>query len=126
MQLDLQNLNLSGRGTPQSLLQVDSSTLNDLSLDPNRPPGSVGDSGLDQERQQREEAEMAQALKEVQRLRLEMQRANERIQVAQGVPVEGVVVRRKKKSVAGGGEAKKKKKVKRVVKLDDEEPVGSQ
>ncbi|KAL2128982.1 hypothetical protein VTI74DRAFT_8390 [Chaetomium olivicolor] len=88
----------------QSLLQVDSSNLGDLSLDPNRPAsgGGGGGGGLDHERQQREEAEMAQALKEVQRLRLEMQRANERIQVAQGVPEEGVVVKRKKKGTAAG------------------------
>ncbi len=34
----------------------------------------------------RADVEMTQAMKEVERLRLEMQRANERIQVAQGVP----------------------------------------
>ncbi|KAL2143699.1 hypothetical protein VTI28DRAFT_10129 [Corynascus sepedonium] len=115
----------------QSLLQITSSHLNDLSLEEGGPSG--GDSGLAHERQQREEAEMAQALKEVQRLRLEMQRANERIQVAQGVPVEGVVVRKKKKGTGkkakaeegsgdggdGGGEeggAKAKKKKKKAVK----------
>ncbi|KAK4246278.1 adaptin N terminal region-domain-containing protein [Corynascus novoguineensis] len=111
----------------QSLLQITSSHLNDLSLEEGSPSG--GDSGLAHEQQQREEAEMEQALKEVQRLRLEMQRAKERIQVAQGVPVEGVVVRKKKKGTGkkakaeegggdggdGGGEeggvkAKKKKK----------------
>ena len=60
----------------------------------------------DYERQQREEAEMQQAMKEVERLRLEMQRANERIQVAQGVDVEGTVVKKKAKrraSLLGGG-----------------------
>ncbi|KAK4242516.1 adaptin N terminal region-domain-containing protein [Achaetomium macrosporum] len=94
----------------QALLKVDSSNLNDLSLGDSDRPGAAG---FDPERQQREEAEMAQALREVQRLRLEMQRANERIQVAQGVPVEGVpVVKKKKKKVkketeegGGGGEA---------------------
>lgn len=78
----------------QSLLQVDSSNIGSLSLEGG---GSHNDAGFDYERQQQEEAEMAQAMKEVERLRLEMQRANERIQVAQGVDVEGTVVKKKKK-----------------------------
>ncbi|KAL2016617.1 hypothetical protein VTK56DRAFT_3235 [Thermocarpiscus australiensis] len=100
----------------QPLLQVDSSHLEDLSLEADR-----SDDGSAHERQQREEAEMAKALQEVQKLRLEMQRANERIQVAQGVPAEGVVVKKKKKAkepkADGGGEGsavktrKKKNKV---------------
>ncbi|KAK3359828.1 adaptin N terminal region-domain-containing protein [Lasiosphaeria hispida] len=78
----------------QSLLQVDSSHLGHLSLDAS---GQASDElAYDPEKQQRDEAEMAQAMKEVQRLRLEMQRANERIQVAQGVPAEGVIVKKKK------------------------------
>ncbi|KAK4192944.1 adaptin N terminal region-domain-containing protein [Podospora australis] len=85
----------------QSLLQFDSSHLRDLSLDADRP-----DDGFAHERQQREEAEMAQAMKEVQRLRLEMQRANERIQVAQGVPVEGIVVKKKKKKSSASSKVK--------------------
>ncbi|KAL2257932.1 hypothetical protein VTK26DRAFT_8950 [Humicola hyalothermophila] len=84
------------RKLKQSLLQVDSSHLGDLSLDDDSARAAAS-SVADHERRQREEAEMAQALKEVQRLRLEMQRANERIQVAQGVPAEGVVVKKKKK-----------------------------
>lgn len=111
------------RKVKQSLLQVDSSHLEDLSLD----AGGPGDA-LAHERQQREEAEMAQALREVQRLRLEMQRANERIQVAQGVPAEGVVVKKKKTKKAKpeeGGEgsavkAKKKKKKTATSKAADE------
>ncbi|KAL1836075.1 hypothetical protein VTJ49DRAFT_5610 [Mycothermus thermophilus] len=78
----------------QSLLQITATNLADLTLDESASPSN---DPLAHERQQREEAEMAQALREVQRLRLEMQRANERIQVAQGVPVEGVVVSSKKK-----------------------------
>lgn len=55
-----------------------------------------GSSGpIDFERQQREEAEMAKAMQEVERLRLEMQRASERIEAAKGV--EGTVVKKKKK-----------------------------
>lgn len=85
----------------QSLLQVDSSHLRDLSLE----AGAAGNDGGDGVVQHDEDAEMAKAMKEVQRLRLEMQRANERIQIAQGVPDEGVVVKKKTKKVV-----KKKKK----------------
>ncbi len=85
----------------QSLLQIRSTHLNDLSLaepganDSNNNPAA-------HERQQREEAEMALALKEVQRLRLEMQRASERVGVAEGVDVGGVVVRKRGKKTASG------------------------
>jgi AP-3 complex subunit delta-1 len=102
----------------QSLLQVDSSHLSSLTLE-----GDQSNSGShDFERQKREEAEMAQAMKEVERIRLEMQRANERIQVAKGVPVEGTVVKKKKakkpKAEDGDGatvKVKKKKKKGAVV-----------
>ncbi|KAH8757794.1 adaptin N terminal region-domain-containing protein [Hyaloscypha finlandica] len=102
----------------KSLLQVDSSHIGAFSLE-----GDSSSGPLDYERQQREEAEMAKAMQEVERLRLEMQRANERIQAAQGV--EGTVVKKKKKkanpaeAAAEGGEAvtivKKKKKAKSTV-----------
>ncbi|KAI1377383.1 Adaptor protein complex AP-3 delta subunit [Hypoxylon crocopeplum] len=75
----------------QSLLGVDSTNIGALSLDDNEDPGGRD---FDPEAHRREEAEMAQAMKEVERLRLEMQRANERIQVAQGVDT--VVVKKKK------------------------------
>ena len=89
----------------QSLLQVDSSNLGSLSLD----AAAAVDEGLSREKQLQEEAEMAQAMKEVQRLRLEMQRANERIQVAQGVPAEGIVVQKKKKKSTSTTKTKAKK-----------------
>lgn len=76
----------------QSLLQVDSSTIGSFNLE-----GEPSGGGFDHERQQREDAEMQHAMQEVERLRLEMQRANERIQVAQGVDAEGAVVKKKKK-----------------------------
>ncbi|KAJ2967101.1 hypothetical protein NQ176_g9830 [Zarea fungicola] len=78
------------RTAKQSLLQVDSSTIGSFNLEgePNY--------GLDHERQRREELELQQAMKEVERLRLEMQRAKERIQVVQGVDVDGAVVKKKK------------------------------
>ncbi|PSR85817.1 AP-3 complex subunit delta [Coniella lustricola] len=89
----------------QSLLQVDSSNLGSLTLEGGNVGGATSSShnhgsGYEYERQKQEEAEMAQAMKEVERLRLEMQRANERIQVAQGVDVEGTVIVKKKKKKA--------------------------
>ncbi|KAL2068675.1 hypothetical protein VTL71DRAFT_15013 [Oculimacula yallundae] len=98
-----------------SLLQVDSSHIGTFSLEGDSAP-------VDYERQQREEAEMAKAMQEVEKLRLEMQRASERIQAAHGV--EGTVVKKKKKKAktpeAGLGDegattvVKKKKKVKKA------------
>lgn len=136
-----ETLNGSGRSTPrqyesensadsvpksrnrklaQSLLQVDSSHIGSLSLDSNQP--SIG---YDPEQQQREEAEMTRAVKEVERLRLEMQRANERIQIAQGVPAEGTVLKKKKprKPKADdeeGGTAKVRKKKKKPAAVAEE------
>jgi AP-3 complex subunit delta-1 len=110
-----------------SLLQVDSSVIGSLSLDPDKQPEAAG---YDPEQQMREDAEMAQAVKEVERLRLEMQRANERIKVAQGVPDEGTVLKKKKKSkkpMAGGedGETKVMKKKKKVAVIDEGGGAGS-
>jgi len=70
----------------KSLLQVDSSGLGSLSLE------GDGEGSLDIEQREAEE----KALREVERLRLEMQRASERIH-AKDVPEEGTVVKRKKK-----------------------------
>lgn len=86
-----------------SILKVSSSGIESLSLEAGAPT---------EDARARDDEEMAKAMKEVERLRLEMQRANERIQVAQGVDVEGTVVKKKvkkgtKKGVAG---TKKKKK----------------
>ncbi|KAK8924537.1 AP-3 complex subunit delta [Metarhizium anisopliae] len=99
-----------------SLLQVDSSHIGSFSLE------GAPANGFDYERKQREEAEMQQAIKEVERLRLEMQRANERIQVAHGVDAQGTIVKKKrtvKKTAEGAlgpdGEMKPKKKKKKKV-----------
>lgn len=73
----------------KSLLEVDSSGLGSLSLE------GGAESRLDVEQREAEE----KALKEVERLRLEMQRASERIQ-ARDVPPEGTLVKRKKKKKA--------------------------
>lgn len=109
----------------QTLLGVDSSGIGSFSLE------GQPSTGFDYEQQQREEVEMQQAMKEVERLRLEMQRANERIQVAQGVDIEGTVVKKKKKKPkkdagAEGAEGeevkpkKKKKKAPRAAVLEEE------
>lgn len=89
----------------RSLLQVDSSGLGALSL------GASGNAvqALDVERRAAEEAEMASAMKEVERLRLEMQRAQERVVATDG----GAVRRKKGRRKEDGEEPKKKKKKKR-------------
>ena len=76
----------------KSLLEVDSSGLMNLSLEEGADPVH------DIARKEAEDAEMARAMKEIERLRLEMQRASERVQVqgAEG-DYEGEVVKRKKK-----------------------------
>ncbi|KAK8857180.1 Adaptor protein complex AP-3 delta subunit [Apiospora arundinis] len=117
------------------LLGVDSTNIGSLNLE--AEPDSRG---YDYEAQQREEAEMARAMKEVERLRLEMQRANERIQVAQGVDAEGTVVKKKTKkkkaaapaAAAEGAEGgsgtvvKMKKKKKKVVASEENGPADDQ
>lgn len=95
------------------LLQVDSSHIGAFSLEGDGVAG-----GVDFERQQKEEAEMAKAMQEVEKLRLEMQRANERIQAAQGVSLEATVVKKKKKKAKpmdGETVATVKKKAKKAV-----------
>ena len=84
----------------KSLLQVDSSGLHDISLDLSENAGEQ----LEVERQQAQDAEMSRALAEVERLRLEMQRASERIQVTDGTPAEGTMVKKRERNM------KKKKK----------------
>lgn len=115
----------------KGFLQVDSSGLSSFSL--SEDAGNAA-TQLDIERRQQEEEEMARAMKEVERLRLEMQRAQERIQ-AKDIPEEGMVVKRKKKKkprveLLGGEEEadgqnengevtiKKKKKKKKVIEDD--------
>jgi AP-3 complex subunit delta len=103
------------------LLQVDSSSIGTFSLE------GQGNNilGFDHERQQREDAEMAKAMQEVERLRLEMQRASERIQAAQGVPPEGTLVKKKVKKktkpVLGDDPRKnKKKEIKKPAEMTEE------
>jgi len=122
----------SGTRSP-SPLKVDSSNLGNLSLNPLGVHDARGVSGLNSERQEAEEAEMAAAMKEVERMRLEMQRKAETIEAPNGG--EGTVVRRKAKkkkttdangegSVAEKASDKPKKKKPKKPKLVDDGPVG--
>ncbi|KAK6381035.1 AP-3 complex subunit delta [Exophiala oligosperma] len=123
----------------RSLLTVDSSTLQNLTLE-----GESAETELDILRREAEEAEMARALREVERKRLEMQREAERgrTTLGEGVDADGTVVRKKKKkrtkvldSVSAtdvadepqpdSGTVKKKKKKKRV-KPAETSPVGDE
>jgi AP-3 complex subunit delta-1 len=107
----------------KSHLFVDSSIIGSFSLeDPGGEAEGKGAGGSYEE-----DEEMAKAMREVERLRLEMQRANERIQTATGVPPEGTVVKKKKKASSkksqtldenGEKPKKKAKKPKRVAVID--------
>jgi AP-3 complex subunit delta-1 len=78
----------------KSLLEVDSSGLGSLSLIDDDGTSNRKLTQLEIERREQEEAEMKKALQEVERLRLEMQRASERLHVK-----EEVAVKKKKKKV---------------------------
>jgi AP-3 complex subunit delta-1 len=75
-------------GTKRSLLQVDSSGLGHLSLASKDDPESIlaEDDG---------DAEMKKAMRNVEQMRLRMQRASERIQL-DGIPTEGTLIKKKK------------------------------
>ncbi|KAF3034695.1 AP-3 complex subunit delta [Didymella heteroderae] len=89
----------------KSLLQVDSAGLAALSLDDDEPSSGRKLTKLEIERKEQEEAEMARALLAIERSRLEMQRASERVEYNE----EGVVKKKKKKvrkvAIGGGEEA---------------------
>jgi AP-3 complex subunit delta-1 len=119
----------AGSRTKKSLLQVDSSGLGSLSLDDGEGARSNRRlTALEMERKEQEEAEMARALQAVERSRLEMQRASERVQVS-----EEVAVKKKKKKVrkvavddeveaeGEGGVAPVKKKKKKKVRNEEGE-----
>ncbi|KAF1929616.1 Adaptor protein complex AP-3 delta subunit [Didymella exigua CBS 183.55] len=76
----------------KSLLQVDSAGLASLSLDDDSSSNRRL-TALEIERKEQEEAEMARALQAIERSRLEMQRASERVEYNE----EGVVKKKKKK-----------------------------
>ncbi len=76
----------------KALLEVDSSGLGGLSLESDQTVSRQ----LDIEKKEVDDAEIAKALQEVERLRLEMQRASERVRAADGAPPEGTLVKKKK------------------------------
>lgn len=77
----------------KSLLQVDSAGLAALSLDEEGASSNRRLTALEMERKEQEEIEMARALQAIERSRLEMQRANERVEYNEA----GVVKKKKKK-----------------------------
>lgn len=120
------------RASKKSVLEFNSAGLSALSLEESSSTGNAGhgnaSSKLEYERRLQEEEELAKAMKEVERLRLEMQRQAERVEEPEE---EGTVVKRKSKKkarsgvIAGGEEGqavgdgaeegvKKKKKKKKV------------
>lgn len=109
----------SGAGNRRGLLQVDSSTLERTE---HQQPGLVsGDDG---------DKEMNEAMRNVEQVRLRMQRASERIGL-EGTPAEGELVKKKKKSkkkatTLEGGETlaseDKEKKKRRKKRTSEHEP----
>lgn len=77
----------------RSVLEVDSSGLGVVPLE----GVSSAATQLVNDEQEADNAEMARALQEVEHLRLEMQRASERVQISEGVAPEGTLVKKKKK-----------------------------
>jgi AP-3 complex subunit delta-1 len=136
---------LSSKKNP---LEFNSAGLSALSLEEGSGPstrGNTASSKLDFERRVQEEEDLARAMREVERKRLEMQRAAERVEEPAGLEAGTVVKRKGKKKVRsvvaaaagegegesgkGGGEEgvkkkKKKKKVKDVVGGDSDADAG--
>jgi len=77
----------------KSLLEVDSSGLGSFPLGGKTTTSDL----LEVEKPEAQDEEMAKALAEVERLRLEMQRTSERVQATDGTPPEGTLVKKKKK-----------------------------
>ncbi|EED21758.1 AP-3 complex subunit delta, putative [Talaromyces stipitatus ATCC 10500] len=94
----------SRTSTGRSLLQVDTSGIERLAL--SEAHGSPSNHDLQPEqRSEEQDLEMAEAMRKIERARLEMQRASERINVP-GLPSDGQLIKKK---------AVKKKKKKKVV-----------
>ncbi|KAL9593810.1 MAG: hypothetical protein Q9219_007371 [cf. Caloplaca sp. 3 TL-2023] len=87
------NRRRAGDASKRSLLEVDSSGLGGVTLaflpDTSQPENKELES---------EDVDMVKALQEVERLRLEMQRASERVKISEGVSLEGTLVKKKKKT----------------------------
>ncbi|KAH7131933.1 adaptin N terminal region-domain-containing protein [Dendryphion nanum] len=91
--------NLKGK---KNFLEVDSSGLGSLSLVDDDEGSGRRMTQLDIERKEQEEAEMKKALLEVERLRLEMQRASERIEARGEVTVKARKKKKVRKAEIGG------------------------
>lgn len=81
----------------KSLLQVDSSGLGSYLIDGR----DLNMGPRDSDHQEADDEEMTRALKEVEQLRLKMQRASERTNASDGIPPEGTLIRKKKKKKTG-------------------------
>ncbi|CAD6503208.1 BgTH12-02876 [Blumeria graminis f. sp. triticale] len=77
------------------LLQVDSSHISSISLE-----DDIIDVPTEICQQQKEQADIEKAMKEIERLRLQMQRSNERIEAAQGIGGTVIVKKKKKAKLA--------------------------
>ncbi|KAL3451336.1 armadillo-type protein [Aspergillus insuetus] len=84
----------------RTLLQVDSSGLRDFTLSGENQTLHTRSDKVESNRVE-DDMEMATAMKEVERIRLEMQRASERVHL-EGTPSDGTLVKRKKKTKKSG------------------------
>jgi AP-3 complex subunit delta-1 len=84
----------------RTLLQVDSSGLRDFTLSGENQTLHTRSDKVESIRVE-DDMEMATAMKEVERIRLEMQRASERVHL-EGTPSDGTLVKRKKKTKKSG------------------------
>ncbi|KAJ0416677.1 armadillo-type protein [Aspergillus carlsbadensis] len=84
----------------RTLLQVDSSGLRDFTLGGENQTFQTQSDNVESDRVE-DDMEMATAMKEVERIRLEMQRASERVHL-EGTPSDGTLVKRKKKTKKSG------------------------
>ncbi|KAL9103014.1 MAG: hypothetical protein Q9163_001904 [Psora crenata] len=106
----------AGDRKKKSLLEVDSSVLSSFPLE-------AAEETFEQPRFLQEETqdlEMAKALAEVERLRLHMERASERVQAADGAPAEGTLVKVKEKHKKKTKKSKISKQKKRGDSGDDD------
>ncbi|ODM17127.1 hypothetical protein SI65_07526 [Aspergillus cristatus] len=90
--MGIQNSDEPGK-VERSLLQVDTSGLGHFSLEEHTPAPNFTQRRTQQDE---DEVEMAKAMQKVEKVRLEMQRASERIH-PKDVPAEGTLVKKKKK-----------------------------
>lgn len=93
------NVRLSKTSKSRPLLGIDSSGLGSLSSSPGQSSLQLLDTAQSEPDGPNPDEEMKKALAEVERLRLEMQRAQEKIDLAEHIPEEGTMITKKKKKV---------------------------